>query len=283
MERPTAFVTGASRGLGKAIAIALAEAGHDVAVTARTMVDGERRLEGDETVVVPGGLDTTAAAIEAAGGRAVPLFMDHLDRPTVGAAVADTLAAFGRIDVVVNNAIYQGPGAMVEFLDLDDDQVGKLFEGNVFAQLAVLREVLPAMIAAGGGTVVNMISATAYATPKNRIGRGGWGMGYAMTKAAFERVAPLLEVEHADDGIRAFNVDPGHVPTERQIAAGRAKQYEGNFTAGTPRAIGAAVAWLCTSPEAEQFRGGIAPAQKIAKDHGLVSGADGWTDPPPGE
>ena len=120
-----------------------------------------------------------------------------------------------------------------------------------------------------GGTVVNMISATAYATPKNRIGRGGWGMGYAMTKAAFERVAPLLEVEHADDGIRAFNVDPGHVPTERQIAAGRAKQYEGNFTAGTPEAIGAAVAWLCTSPEAAAFRGRIAPAQQIAKDHGL--------------
>jgi NAD(P)-dependent dehydrogenase (short-subunit alcohol dehydrogenase family) len=268
--RPTALVTGASRGLGKAIAIALAEAGYDVAITARTMVDGERRLEDDDTIVVPGGLDTTAAAIEAAGGRAVPLFMDLLDRPTVVSAVADALAALGRIDVVVNNAIYQGPGAMVEFLDLDDDQIGKLFEGNVFAQIALLHELVPAMISAGGGTVVNMISATAYATPKNRIGSGGWGMGYAMTKAAFERVAPLLEVEHADDGIHAYSVDPGHVPTERQVAAGRAKQYEGNFTAGTPQAIGAAVAWICTSPDAAEYRGRIVPAQKIVKDRGLL-------------
>ena len=270
MNRPTALVTGASRGLGKAIAIALAEAGHDVAITARTLVDGDRRLEGDETIVVPGGLDTTAAAIEAAGGRAVPLFMDLLDRPTVVAAVADALRALGHIDVVVNNAIYQGPGAMVEFLELDDGQIRNLFEGNLFAQLALLHELLPAMIDAGGGTVVNMISATAYATPKNRIGSGGWGMGYAMTKAAFERVAPLLEVEHAGDGIRAFSVDPGHVPTERQIAAGRAKQYEGNFTAGTPQAIGAAVAWICTDPAAEEFRGRVVPAQKVAKEHNLL-------------
>jgi NAD(P)-dependent dehydrogenase (short-subunit alcohol dehydrogenase family) len=268
-SRPTALVTGASRGLGKAIAIALGGAGYDVAITARTLVDGDRRLEGDESVVVPGGLDTTAAEIEALGGRAIPLFMDLLDRPTVVAAVADALEALGRVDVVVNNAIYQGPGAMVEFLDLDDGQLRNLFEGNLFAQLALLHELLPAMVGAGGGTVINMISATAYATPKNRIGSGGWGMGYAMTKAAFERVAPLLEVEHGDDGIRAFSVDPGHVPTERQIAAGRAKQYEGNFTAGTPQAIGAAVAWLCTSPDASEYRGRIAPAQKIVKDRGL--------------
>lgn len=270
MTRPTALVTGASRGLGKAIAIALAGAGHDVAITARTMVDGERTLEGDDSIIVPGGLDTTAAAIEQAGGRAVALYMDLLDPASVTAAANAAGDALGRIDVLVNNAIYQGPGAMVEFLDLDDAQIRNLFEGNLFAQLALLRQVLPEMIAAGSGTIVNMISATAYVTPKNRIGSGGWGMGYAMTKAAFERVAPLLEVEHADDGIRAFSVDPGHVPTERQIAAGRAKQYEGNFTAGTPEAIGAAVAWLCTSPDAGEFRGRIAPAQKIVKDRGLL-------------
>lgn len=270
MSRPTALVTGASRGLGKAIAIALAGAGYDVAITARTLVDGERRLEGDDSIVVPGGLDTTAAAIEALEGRAVPLYMDLLDRPTVVAAVNDAWAALGGIDVVVNNAIYQGPGAMVELLDLDDAQLGRLFEGNLFAQLALTRELLPPMIAAGGGTVINMISATAYATPRNRIGSGGWGMGYAMTKAAFARVAPLLEVEHSDDGIRAFSVDPGHVPTERQIAAGRAKQYEGNFTAGTPQAIGAAVAWICTSAAAEEYRGRVVRAQEIVEEFGLL-------------
>ena len=120
-SRPTALVTGASRGLGKAIAIALAGAGYDIAITARTMIDGERRLEDDDSIVVPGGLDTTALAIEERDVSALPLYMDVMDRATVVAAVSDTLSAFGGIDVVVNNAIYQGPGAMVEFLD----QIGR--------------------------------------------------------------------------------------------------------------------------------------------------------------
>ncbi|GJM36780.1 MAG: dehydrogenase [Acidimicrobiales bacterium] len=271
MTRPTALVTGASRGIGKATAIALAGAGFDVAITARTMVDGDRRLEGDDSVVVPGGLDTTAAAIEVAGGRAVPVFMDLMDRSSVSAAVATAETELGALDVVVNNAIYQGPGAMVEFADLTDEMLANLFEGNLFAQLAVVRAALPRMIDAGGGIVVNIISATARATPKNRIGQGGWGMGYAMTKAAFERVAPLLEVEHRDDGIRAFNIDPGHVPTERQIAAGRAKQYEDNFTPGTPAGIGAAIAWVCTDPDAAVFRGRTVHAQELVRDRDLLA------------
>jgi len=269
-SRPVSLVTGASRGLGKAIAVALAHAGYDLAITARTLVDGDRRLESDDSIVVPGGLDTTAAAVGAAGGGALSLYMDVLDRATVEAAVHRTVAHFGRLDVVVNNAIYQGPGAMLEFMDLTDEQIKNLFEGNLFAHLAVLRAAVPTMIAAGGGIVVNIISATAYTTPANRIGSGGWGMGYAMTKAAFERVAPLLEVEHGSDGIRAFSVDPGHVATERQIASGRAKQYEGNFTAGTPEQIGAAVAWLCTDPAAERHRGSIVLAQKLTRDHKLL-------------
>ncbi|MEM7140165.1 MAG: SDR family oxidoreductase [Actinomycetota bacterium] len=271
-QRRVALVTGASRGIGKACAVALAAAGFDVAITARTLVDGERRLEGDDSVVVPGGLDTTAAAIEHAGGRAVPVFMDLLDRDSVESAVATTLDEFGRVDALVNNAIYQGPGAMVEFRDLDDEMLGNLFEGNLFAQLGVLRAVLPSMIESGGGTVANMISATAYTTPKRRIGSGGWGVGYAMTKAAFERVAPLLEVEHRDDGIRAFNIDPGHVPTERQIAAGRAKHYADTFAQGTPEMIGAAVAWVCTHGDAEEFRGRIVHAQELVRDRGLDTG-----------
>ena len=145
-----------------------------------------------------------------------------------------------------------------------------MYKRQLFAQMAVTRAVLPGMVERGRGTVVNMISATARATPRNRIGSGGWGMGYAMTKAAFERMAPLLEVEHRDDGIRAFNVDPGHVPTERQIAAGRAKDYEKNFTQGTPAAIGAAVAWLCTDPDADEFRGRTLHAQELVRDRGLL-------------
>ena len=80
MSRAIALVTGASRGIGKASAIALAEAGCDVAVAARTLTEGSGRDDSKpDGLDLPGGLDTTAAAVEAAGGRALPVVIDLLD------------------------------------------------------------------------------------------------------------------------------------------------------------------------------------------------------------
>ena len=132
------------------------------------------------------------------------------------------------------------------------------------------------MIANGGGTVMNMISATAYYDPPGKIGEGGWGMGYAMTKSAFERVAPLLEVEHRDDGIRAFSVEPGHVPTEKSMAEAAARGtdhgHAGRFRAATPDVIGAAIAWLATTDDDADYRGKIVHLQREAKKRSLVPG-----------
>ena len=138
--KPVAIVTGASRGIGKAAAIDLAAAGYDVAVCARTLHEGEGRA--DDGVAVPGGLDTTAARIEAEGATALAMQMDLLDRGSVEAFVAAVADRFGRIDVVVNNAIYQGRAVNAPFDELTDDDLHTLFEGNVFAQLAVIRAEL---------------------------------------------------------------------------------------------------------------------------------------------
>src|SRR4051794_28423966 len=105
--RPVALVTGASRGIGKATAIDLADAGLDVAVAARTLTDGSARLDVDPSIAVPGGLDTTVARIEQAGVRGLAVAMDLLDRPSVESAVETVVSTFGRIDVLVNNAVYQ--------------------------------------------------------------------------------------------------------------------------------------------------------------------------------
>ncbi len=276
MSNKIAFVTGASRGIGRACAIALAQAGFDVAVSARTAVDGTAHLDDGKTAL-PGGLDTTVAAIEASGARGLAVPMDLLDRDSVLAAADRTLEYFGRIDLLLNNAIYQGPGAMQPLLELDESEILRMFEGNVHAQLALIRHLLPGFIAQGGGIVMNMISATARLDPPGKIGQGGWGMAYAMTKAAFERVAPLLCVEHGDDGVVAYSIDPGHVTTEKMALTQKGRGFEEHFVGAPPEVIGAAVAWLATDPVApEELAGKIVLAQREAKRRQLV---EGW--PPP--
>jgi NAD(P)-dependent dehydrogenase (short-subunit alcohol dehydrogenase family) len=266
---PVALVTGASRGIGRATAIALGNAGCDVAASARTLVDGTARLDDDPSVVVPGGLDTTVAAIEEGGHRGLAVAMDLLDRDSLERGVAEVLDAFGRIDVLVNNAVYQGAGTTSLFADLTEDEVRTVFDGNVHAQLALIRAVLPGMLERGAGTIVNMISATAYMDPPAKSGEGGWGMAYAMSKAAFARVAPLLHVEHGADGLRVFSVDPGFVITERLEASGHAGQYTGRFKGAGPDVIGKAIAWLVTDPASDELRGQVVHAQREVKHRNL--------------
>lgn len=275
MSRKIAFVTGASRGIGRASAIALARAGFDVAVSARTLVDGTATLEDGKTAL-PGGLDTTVAAIEREGARGFAVPMDLLDRKSVLAAADQTVEHFGRIDLLLNNAIYQGPGSMQSLLEVEEDEILRMFEANVHAQVALIKHLLPGFIAQGGATVMNMISATARLDPPGKIGQGGWGMAYAMTKAAFERVAPLLCVEHGDDGIVAYSIDPGHVTTEKMKLTQKGRGFEEHFIGTPPEVVGAAVAWLATDPEALAQRGKIVEALREAKYRKLVPG---W--PPP--
>ncbi|MGB1651287.1 MAG: SDR family oxidoreductase, partial [Acidimicrobiales bacterium] len=165
-----------------------------------------------------------------------------------------------------------GPGAMLTVEQLDDHHVKQLFEGNVFSQLALTRHLLPRFIEQGGATVINMISATAFTNPPGKIGSGGWGVGYAMTKAAFERLAPLLMIEHGEDGIITYNIDPGHVVTERQRAKQKDKEYTA-FPSAPPEAIGAAIAWLVNEPSApEEYGGKIVNAQRETKRRNLLPG-----------
>jgi NAD(P)-dependent dehydrogenase (short-subunit alcohol dehydrogenase family) len=111
-------VTGASRGIGKAIAVALAENGFDVAVAARTLRAEDPTLEHSQTVhkvdtrPLPGSVEETAAEIEAAGRAARPLMMDLTDLATVEAATTKLLDEWGGVDLVVHNGRHIGPGLM---------------------------------------------------------------------------------------------------------------------------------------------------------------------------
>jgi NAD(P)-dependent dehydrogenase (short-subunit alcohol dehydrogenase family) len=274
-DAPIALVTGASRGIGRATALALAAAGYDVAIAARTVHEGDGRMapgsvrEPQETRTIEGSLDATAAAIEAKGQRALPVAMDLLDRPTIDAMVDTVVGKWGRIDALINNAIYQGPGRMDRVLELDLDAATKLVVGNYVNQLHLIQLVVPGMLERGSGRVVNMASATATMDPPAPAGDGGWGLGYGASKAAFLRVAGQLHVEFASQGLVAFNVDPGFTTNDKPSD----EQFSQRFRGAPPEVTGAAIAWLCSSPDAIEHAGTLVHSQSLCKRMQLL---DGW-------
>ncbi len=270
MARPIALVTGASRGIGKAAAIALADAGFDVAVAARTLTEGAGRDDSKpDGAALPGGLDTTAAAVEAAGGRALPVVIDLLDTDTLLAAVARVEAEWGSIDVLVNNAVHTGPGSMTRFLDTTPEDFEKKAQANFLSQLVLIRAVLPGMIERQSGRIVNMTSAAGMTDPTAPAGEGGWGLAYSASKAAFHRTAGILAVEHGPDGVLAFNVEPGMVLTEKMAINQRALGLEDKYPVAPPSVPAGVVAWLASSDEAAAHNGETFNAQRFARERAL--------------
>jgi NAD(P)-dependent dehydrogenase (short-subunit alcohol dehydrogenase family) len=274
--RGVALVTGASRGIGKAIAVHLARAGFDVAVGARTVHEGEARehsstVAASDTRPLPGSLDTTAAMVEEAGGRALPVVLDLLDRASLGAAVATVLERWGRIDVLVNNGRYVGPGHMDRLLDTPVELLDRHLEANVMAPVILARLVLPGMVERGSGAIIDLASSSGRMDPPAPAGAGGWGLGYGMSKGALHRLAGIVAVELGDRGILAFNLSPGFVATER-IAMDMAG-FGFDASAGAPAdVVGAVAAWLVTAPEARERNGRWVEAQEVCRELGLLPG-----------
>jgi NAD(P)-dependent dehydrogenase (short-subunit alcohol dehydrogenase family) len=274
MTRKVAFITGASRGIGKTCAIELAEAGFDIVVTARTVVEGEQRehsptLKRTDTSALPGSLNSTVELCEAAGAKAMSVQADLLDPASLGAAVATTLERWGRIDVVVHNGRYIGPGHMDKFMDTPIELIRRQIEGNAIAPLIINQLAIPSMIKNGGGAIVNITSSSGYADPFAAAGDGGWSLGYGMSKGAMHRISGVLKGELGHHGIRFFNVQPGFISTER-IAQDMAK-FGFDASAGAPTAVPAKVVrWLVTSPEAAEFDGVNIEAQQFCHERGLM-------------
>ena len=267
---PVAFVSGASRGIGKQSAIALARAGHDVVITARTVREGEGVDDSDNAGrSLPGSLETTATAIEATGRRALPLTMDLHDRATLGGAVDRALDEWGGIDVLVNNAVDTGPGSMALFDDTPVEVIEAKLGANAVSQVVLIKAVLPGMLERGNGTIVNITSAVAITDPPAPAGEGGWGAAYAMSKGAFHRLAGILAVEYRDRGLRFFNVEPGFVVTERMEVNAKRLGLDGVYPGAPPTVPAAVVAWLATDPEANELNGQTLSAQKFARERAL--------------
>jgi NAD(P)-dependent dehydrogenase (short-subunit alcohol dehydrogenase family) len=272
-----ALVTGASRGIGKATAVALAHAGFDVAITARTAHEGDGRDDSDTGGgrTIPGSLDATAALVESAGRRALSVVMDLLDGESIDRAADTVCDQWGRLDVLVNNAVDTSGGSMTALLDLDLATIERKLSANVVAPLRLTQRVLPHMLTAGGGTVINVTSHVAVNDPPAAAGSGGWGLAYAMTKGAFHRIAGIAAVELGPRGIFAVNVDPGFVVTERMAVNQAALGFEGRYRGAPPSVPGVVIAWLAVGTpglareERDALNGTTVLAQRVALNRGL--------------
>jgi len=258
-EQKVALVTGASRGIGKAVAVKLAEAGFDVAIGARTVHEGEARehsstIKKSNTTPLPGSLDSTAELVEKAGQKALSVYLDLLDRTSLGTAVTTVLERWGRIDVLVNNGRYIGPGHMDQFLDTPVELLDKHIEANAMAPIILCKLVIPQMLERGEGFIVNMTSASGNRGPEQPAGSGGWGLGYGFSKSAMHRIAEILAVELGNRGIVAYNLHPGFVATERLAMDMGEFGFDASLGA-PPEVIGAVTAWLVTAPEAKALNG----------------------------
>jgi len=269
-DQRRALVTGATRGIGKATAVSLAAHGWDVALTGRTVRAGDGRDDSDtgQGRRLPGSLEETGALVRGEGVRCLELAADLHDHAALRRAVARVVAGWGGVDLLVNNAVDTGAGSMVRVLELTVDQLEAKLDANVVAPVILVQSVLPGMVERGGGTIVDVTSHTATADPPGPVGKGGWGLGYAASKAAFHRIAPLVAVELGDVGIRAFNLDPGYVETERQQVNAAALGLVGHYTGAPPSVPAAAIAWLAEHPQ-DLENGQTVRAQKLALTHEL--------------
>src|SRR3954447_7016088 len=271
VNRRVALVTGASRGIGRACAHALADAGLDVALTGRTLTEGTGAAdsEGAAGAPVEGSLERTAAEVEQRGVEALPVVADLLDHDSLRAAVAAGAERFGRLDVLVLNAVHTGAGSMLPIEQTTPEMLTTKLLANTVAQLVLVQAALPLLRESGDGRVIAMTSYAATHDPSAPLGQGGWGYAYAASKAAFHRLAGHLAVELGSDGIVAVNVDPGHVMTERMRANAERLGLEGRYAGAPPSAPAAAVAWLATSPEAVTLNGQTVSGLKLALEKKL--------------
>jgi NAD(P)-dependent dehydrogenase (short-subunit alcohol dehydrogenase family) len=188
-----AVATGASRGIGAMIARALAGDGYGVCLFAR---------DGSVAAAV-------AAAIGSAGGRAMARSVDVTDQGAVGEAVETVLSSWGRIDLLVNSA-----GSIereVPLWEADVDQWWSVITTNVRGPFLMTRAVVPAMIAAGGGRIINLNSGAA-AAERTELS------AYGASKSALARITGSTHLAGWADGIRAFDLAPGVVRTQMTLS-----------------------------------------------------------------
>ena len=249
LQGKVAVVTGASRGIGEAIARRLALAGARVVVTARTIAVRDPRL--------PGTVNTVADSIRENGGEAYAVASNMQKDEEREQLIQATLNQYGQIDILVNNAAILVPGATIGFSERYYD---RMFEILVKAPFHLCQLALPNMIERGSGAVIN-ISSKAAVHPKPGT-RSGDGAVYGMAKAAIERFTTGLAAEMYAHGISVNALSPDtYVATPGQMFGRKYTQEMIDRAEPIEHIAEAALQLIAANPT--EFTGGIRYTKEV--------------------
>jgi NAD(P)-dependent dehydrogenase (short-subunit alcohol dehydrogenase family) len=251
-----AWVTGASRGVGRGVAVALGQAGWVVYVTARSSAAGR-------TGHLPGTVEDTAEAVTAGGGRGVAVPCDHKDDEAVRATAARIEADHGRLDLLVNNAWggYErlNAGGWQEwnapFWEQPLELFDAMFGGGVRAHYVATSVCAPLLIA----TQPSLVVTVSVAVPEAE--QHSFGAAYAMAKTADDRLALAAAIQLGEHGVASVAVHPGWVRTEGVLQF--ADQVDLSASQ-SPEGVGRAIAALAGDPELMGLTGQALTVEDLA-------------------
>ena len=259
LKGKVALVTGASRGIGRGIALGLGEAGATVYITGRTMENGQAAVD------LPGTLLETAAEVEQLGGQCVAVRCDHTDDTQVQAVFERILAEQGRLDILVNNVwggyehFFDGTEFWKEkgFWTAPLSRWDMMFQAGVRAHYVSSVLAAPLMIVQQSGLIVNI---SFFAAQKDSA-----GVAYGVAKNASDRMAACMAYELREHGVAAVSLYPGLVRTEGVMKAAVFDLSNSE----SPQFIGRAVAALAADPNILQKSGQVLVAAAVALEYGF--------------
>lgn len=262
LDGQVAVVTGAARGIGKAIALDLARLGCDIVIAART--ETPRRT-------IPGTLGETAAAIEALGRRALRIRADLSEQGDIERVFQGTMSAFGQCDILINNAALTDRLVFASLADVDRAGLERYLTVNLVAPFALTKLFAEEMRKRGSGAIVNITSGAANIVDMSTPSSGREeGIVYGTSKAGLNRMTNAIARELQPLGIPCIAVDPGATRTEVwDIVASRDPKnpIPGGHPVEWPARV---VSYLLTCPDPMAYSGQVIVTESFVHEKGLA-------------